>query len=217
MPHYKLTSPSGKVYHGITVKSVERRLEQHRYNAIRGLHYPLYKAIRKYGFDSFKVEVLSDSIDADELWALEVAAIAADNSLAPNGYNATVGGDGCVGLTWGDGSREKKRCQVLTEPIEVRVERARIGGKTAAKKWQTMSANERLEAAAKRGAAISAAKAKKKALRTPEEEAARVERHAAAMRKRKAAETPEQRARVAAFLTEARAAAKAARLAQCSQ
>ena len=94
MPHYKLTAPNGKSYHGITTQSVNRRMTGHRTWAKNGSKYPLHAAIRKYGFDAFKLEVLSESKDRDELHRLEVEAIARDNTLAPNGYNLTSGGDG---------------------------------------------------------------------------------------------------------------------------
>lgn len=97
MPHYKLTSPNGKSYHGITTLTVNRRMTGHKTAARNGSKYPLHAAIRKYGFDSFKLEVLSESKDLSELHALEVAAIARDNTLSPHGYNLTAGGEGTTG------------------------------------------------------------------------------------------------------------------------
>ena len=99
MPHYKLTSPNGKSYHGITILSVNRRMTGHRTAARNGSTYPLHAAIRKYGFDAFKLEVLSESKDLAELHRLEVEAIARDNTVAPNGYNLTAGGEGTTGHT----------------------------------------------------------------------------------------------------------------------
>lgn len=97
MPHYKLTSPSGKIYHGITTQSVRRRMTGHKTWARNGSKLPLHNAIRKYGFENFKLEILSETCDRDELCRLEIEAITRDNSLAPNGYNVTAGGDGTTG------------------------------------------------------------------------------------------------------------------------
>ncbi len=94
MPHYKLTAPNGKSYHGITTLTVNRRMTGHRTAARNGSKYPLHAAIRKYGFDAFKLEVLSESKNRDELHRLEIEAIARDDTFAPNGYNLTAGGDG---------------------------------------------------------------------------------------------------------------------------
>lgn len=115
MPHYKLTAPNGKSYHGITTLTVNRRMTGHKTAARNGSTYPLHAAIRKYGFDSFKVEVLNDSTDLAELHALETAGIARDNTMSPGGYNLTSGGEGSTGHTVSDerklviGSRMKDR------------------------------------------------------------------------------------------------------------
>lgn len=207
MPHYKLTSPSGKVYHGITTKPLAVRLKQHARNAAVGVDYPLYRAIRKYGFENFKVEELNRSVDEVELHALEVVAIAADNSLAPHGYNSTAGGDGCAGLKWSLASREKQSERVLGDPDSNR-KRSSLAGKKCAAVWAAMNPDERAVESAKRSEVIKAAKAAKKALRTPEEEIARIARHAAAMKKRRANQTPEQ-------LRESMKAAWTARGLQC--
>lgn len=94
MPHYKLTAPSGKGYHGITTLRVNRRMTGHKTAARNGSTYPLHAAIRKYGFENFKLEVLNPSVDLEELHQLEIEAIARDNTLTPNGYNLTAGGEG---------------------------------------------------------------------------------------------------------------------------
>lgn len=207
VPHYKLTSPSGKVYHGVTTKPLVVRMKQHARNAAIGIDYPIYRAIRKYGFENFKVEELNSSVNEAELHALEIAAIAADNSLVPNGYNSTMGGDGCAGLKWSQASREKQSERVKGDPDANR-KRSSVAGKKCAAVWAAMSPNERAIASAKRSEVIRAAKRAKKAARTPEEEALRIARHSAAMKKRRADQTPEQ-------LRESMKAAWVARGLQC--
>lgn len=106
MPHYKLTSPSGKSYHGITCGSVKNRITRHCRDANKGSDLLLHKAIRKYGIDNFKVEVLSETTNRSELARLEVEGIAKDNTFKPNGYNLTRGGDGASGRLLNAASRK---------------------------------------------------------------------------------------------------------------
>ena len=51
---YKITSPSGKSYIGITTKGINHRLKQHISNAInnRGKSPFIENAIRKYGSEN---------------------------------------------------------------------------------------------------------------------------------------------------------------------
>jgi len=97
MPLYKLTSPSGKSYIGITKGPLQARLNRHRFDSERGSRGKLHTAIRKHGFENFKIEVLHDSIDPDELCELEIAAIRDLNTFGKGGYNLTLGGEGALG------------------------------------------------------------------------------------------------------------------------
>jgi group I intron endonuclease len=95
---YRITSPSGKDYIGITSRTAEERFKDHVANAGRkspdGL---LIRAIRKYGADRMVVETLAVSDDWDALCAMEQEAIAIFGTRAPRGMNATDGGDGVLG------------------------------------------------------------------------------------------------------------------------
>lgn len=97
MPLYKLTSPSGKSYVGITTGDVRRRMARHRLDARRGESTPLYKAIRKYGFEAFELSILDQSNDKGVLVALETEAILTHNTFGEAGYNLTLGGEGRFG------------------------------------------------------------------------------------------------------------------------
>jgi group I intron endonuclease len=93
---YQLISPSGKKYIGKTV-NFNSRLNAHKTSAKNGKDRPLYRSIRKHGWDNFKKEMLvvgSEKYILD----LEIAAIKLFNTRAPNGYNCTDGGDGISGL-----------------------------------------------------------------------------------------------------------------------
>ena len=58
---YKYTSPSGKCYIGQTINEDRRKL-QHKRAAFNENHKeydkPFYRALRKYGWDSFEYEVV---------------------------------------------------------------------------------------------------------------------------------------------------------------
>lgn len=88
---YKHTSPSGKVYIGITSQSPETRWRGGK-GYISNPHF--YNAILKYGWDNFRHEILAAGLTRDEACAMEQALIALHNSDDPScGYNRTTGGD----------------------------------------------------------------------------------------------------------------------------
>lgn len=87
---YKHTSPSGKVYIGITRQRPERR-----YGGGRGYaHSPhMNAAIKKYGWENFEHEIIAENLSQEAAERLEVELIAeyhaADRAY---GYNADKGG-----------------------------------------------------------------------------------------------------------------------------
>jgi group I intron endonuclease len=92
---YKLTSPSGKSYIGVSCKGLEARWAKHVEHALgKRSAGVLYAALRKYGPETFAREVLAEHDDFDALRAMETAAIREHATLAPNGYNITHGGEG---------------------------------------------------------------------------------------------------------------------------
>ena len=104
---YKITCvPSGKSYIGQTCRDVETRvIREHLHNPSPDCRL-LFNAVKKYGADNFTYEILHDGILPIFLDSYEIEAIAKHNTLAPNGYNLTQGGDG--GL-WSEESRNKIR------------------------------------------------------------------------------------------------------------
>ena len=56
----------------------------------------LKRAIEKYGKDAFTYEILHDGIIPEFLGDLEIEAIAKYNTVVPNGYNLTHGGEGGI-------------------------------------------------------------------------------------------------------------------------
>ena len=91
---YKITNlVNGKIYIGQTRKTAERRWTKHVNAALTGRSKSvLHKAIRKYGKDSFSVEVLLVCSSETELNNSEVYFIRDTNSTVPNGYNLNYGG-----------------------------------------------------------------------------------------------------------------------------
>ena len=88
---YKLISPSGKMYIGQTRQSFSRRLSCHKCRS-KSAQTVLAKAIRKYGWNNFKKEVILDKIAEDKIDDLERKYIKECNTLVPNGYNLESGG-----------------------------------------------------------------------------------------------------------------------------
>lgn len=88
---YKITnSINGKIYIGKTYKTIEQRFKEHFKDSKRYKNRPLYRAINKYGIESFKIEVIEKTNTPEER---EKYWIQHFNSYH-NGYNATLGGDG---------------------------------------------------------------------------------------------------------------------------
>ena len=96
---YCHTSPSGKKYVGITCQSVENRWKNGKGYLEYGKGKPQFNkkfinAIKKYGWDSFKHEIIEDNIPdlktANERERFWISFYDSFN----NGYNATIGGDG---------------------------------------------------------------------------------------------------------------------------
>lgn len=95
---YQLTSPSGKSYIGITSKTTEERWAKHKEQAIgKRTAGVLYAALRKYGYETFKIKTLVIADDWEYLCHLEKKVICLYNTKAPFGYNVTDGGEGVLG------------------------------------------------------------------------------------------------------------------------
>lgn len=94
---YKLTSPSGGVYVGLTGQTVHERWLSHVKRAKSRINHPLYNSIRKHGRDAFTVETLESGLTEKEASEREKYHI----SLIPVQvrYNISDGGetDGAAG------------------------------------------------------------------------------------------------------------------------
>jgi hypothetical protein len=98
---YKVTNLiNGKIYIGKTVAKLKKRISSHIFN-VRSSNYnsAFHAAIRKYGEQNFKWEVIDKCLFPDILCELEKFYIKQFNCKAPGGYNLTDGGDGACGHT----------------------------------------------------------------------------------------------------------------------
>lgn len=88
---YKHTTPSGKVYIGITKQIPQKRWKNGKgYELCTAFH----RAIEKYGWGNIKHEILHANLTEDEACEKEVEEIKRHNSADPrHGYNLTNGGE----------------------------------------------------------------------------------------------------------------------------
>lgn len=131
---YKITNlANGKVYIGQTAKKrgfldrypnkgngIERVYGYHKNSKNRndGYNVHLFRAIEKYGFDSFSVDEIFDiAFDENELNEKEMFYIDYFDSFN-NGYNSTLGGSGCKGIPALSGKEcpvSRSVCQISTD------------------------------------------------------------------------------------------------------
>ena len=90
---YAFTNINSKQYVGQTIaENIEKYWEGHRRAAENGSNRCIHNAIRKYGWNNFKKEVVCTCGDKLSLGLMEDFCIVYFNSLAPNGYNLRRGG-----------------------------------------------------------------------------------------------------------------------------
>ena len=90
---YKHTSPSGKVYIGMTCLKPLQRWKKDGSGYKRNTHF--WGAIQKYGWGNFKHEILAENLTQADAEKLEIEQIEKNKSTDKNfGYNIVSGG--CV-------------------------------------------------------------------------------------------------------------------------
>lgn len=159
---YKHTSPSGKVYIGITSQKPEKRWGL---NGAGYKHSPhLMAAIGVYGWDAFKHEILAEGINQEEAERMETALIAEyDSTNREKGYNTDIGGstgakhsdetrqkigDANRGRVWSEESKQKLRAYKLAHPTAPETAR-KIGDANRGRKHRRESI-EKIRAAQKK-------------------------------------------------------------------
>lgn len=137
---YKFTSPSNKVYIGIT-KNLKERYYKHKCLVDREYKRALYKACRHYGFENMEFKVLEvvSANSEDALYNIlnekEQYYIRQYDSFK-NGYNCTLGGGGTKGVSGERNSfygkkHSKKTIALLSEKARRRTHTAETKQKIA--------------------------------------------------------------------------------------
>lgn len=95
---YKAVSKTtGKVYIGQTTQTLQERINQHNSHAYgRQYNYHFHNAIRKYGPEDFTYEIIEDGIKSIEVLNEREKYWIAYYDSYYNGYNSTLGGEGCM-------------------------------------------------------------------------------------------------------------------------
>jgi len=106
---YLLSFPNGK-YIGHTIQGIKIRFKEHLRDTRKGSNLPVHNAIRKYT-DLVNIEVIDKASSPEQLNELEKKYILEyntfnDNGKNKNGYNLTIGGDGCKSYKFTDEQRE---------------------------------------------------------------------------------------------------------------
>ena len=114
---YKHTSPSGKVYIGITSVEVKRRW-QNGTNYKNSPHF--YKAILKYGWENISHDILYTNLNKEEAEEKEIELIKEYKSnIHEYGYNTESGGNSkgkASKETREKMSKSKKGCKKYIDP-----------------------------------------------------------------------------------------------------
>lgn len=137
---YKITNCiNNKVYIGQTVVSIKRRFNRHINDAINNIiDTHLARAIRKYGKDSFKIEVIEEVSDKDDLTKREQYWIKYFNSIEL-GYNETDAAFKCGGNTYL--SKTPQELKAIREKLSL----SKLGGKNPQSKSVKLINIETLE------------------------------------------------------------------------
>ncbi len=86
-----------KKYVGVSIRPEERFKQHKNREGCPALH----SAIKKYGAENFSMELLCVG-DAETIDQLEIEAIQLFNSVSPNGYNVSLGGEGASYHQWSE-------------------------------------------------------------------------------------------------------------------
>jgi group I intron endonuclease len=116
---YKITNIiNNKIYIGQTKLTVEQRFKEHYRTMQRGSKYAIHRAIRKYGIDNFKIELLFEFNTREEVDKKEIELIAEYECLnKKKGYNTSKGGSGGDTLSYHENKEEIFKKQTESREI----------------------------------------------------------------------------------------------------
>jgi len=119
---YCAVSPSGKKYFGRTIQFLSKRKYTHNYDARNGSQVFFHRAIRKYGEQNIKWEIIEEVEKLTKIELInylnerEIYHINKNKSIYPDGYNLTKGGGnfgGEKGLIQSEETIEKRRQSMM--------------------------------------------------------------------------------------------------------
>lgn len=115
---YKITSPSGRVYIGMT-SNIIRRYNDYKHKRCKT--QPLiYKSINKYSFEKHIFEILLSNLDKSSCIEAEIAHIKKYKELKIS-LNITDGGEGVLGVFGVNNKHSKKIVQLTKENTIIKV------------------------------------------------------------------------------------------------
>ena len=130
---YMHTSPSETSYIGKSLSSEGKRWKDHVTAAYdekyKEYNYPLQRAIRKYGEESFTSCILEENIPVNLLSELEVLYIEKYDTFY-NGYNQTKGGEGTAGersLEAKENIARANKERIWTDEVKEKLSKMRSG------------------------------------------------------------------------------------------
>ena len=105
---YKITSPCGRAYVGITRTTLTTRWKAHQ-RAAKHTRVPFYDAVLEHGADAFSIKTLAECYSEWEARKCERAMIALHDTYykGGRGFNRSIGGNGNTG-----GATEETRAKI---------------------------------------------------------------------------------------------------------
>lgn len=132
---YKITNnTSGKVYIGQTIRSLNVRWKQHIYDALSEKRsiFPIHEAIRKYGKETFSIEIICECFSQKELDEQEKYFCDMFSAWSPNGYNLRAGqGRGTFSIESRRKMSESAKGRVRSETAKIKTSRSLKGHSTS--------------------------------------------------------------------------------------
>ena len=102
---YRATNKTnGMSYIGFTTQRLVDRKRTHKNRMNQGKNALFYQALREFGWNNFRWDILYRARDEGELASKEKELIAELGTMTPNGYNEQEGG---LGRQWTDAQKKK--------------------------------------------------------------------------------------------------------------
>lgn len=130
-----------KSYVGLHAGSgLRKRWKNHLSAALAGEGSILYNAIRKYGSANFHVTAIwSGHISPEKLKMLERYYIRCFQTMSPNGYNLTEGGDGSFGFKHSEEYKQSMRGRIVTNSTRQKMSLLHKGKTISSQQRQVVS------------------------------------------------------------------------------